>query len=106
MLSNFANILAIAVPVIEIVIAILLINKKTKLVGLSASVFLLMLFTGYIIAMLKFSDNIPCSCGGIISMLGWKGHIVFNLIFLVLALASTFFEFNKRDTKPFIINEI
>ena len=97
MLNSFASFIAVAVPASELIIAVALINKKSRLLGLSASVFLLVLFTAYITAMLTFSRNIPCSCGGIIGMLGWKGHIVFNLVFIVIGVTAAYFEFTRKE---------
>jgi len=45
--------------------------------------------------MLKVFDRIPCSCGGIIAKLSWGQHLVFNLIFLGLALIGFMF-FDKK----------
>jgi putative oxidoreductase len=42
-------------------------------------------FTGYVILVLiNFFGRVPCSCGGVIQVLGWKTHMVFNLFFLLL----------------------
>jgi len=72
------------VPGIEITIVILLIIKKTQLKGLFMSFGLMVMFTGYIITILNFSEYIPCSCGGILQNMSWKQHLLFNLIFVVL----------------------
>jgi hypothetical protein len=42
-------------------------------------------FTGYIGFMLLSNIELPCSCGGVISSLSWKNHLVFNILFLLLA---------------------
>jgi hypothetical protein len=46
------------------------------------------MFTAYIIAITKFSDYIPCSCGGVLQEMGWGEHLVFNICFVLLALAA------------------
>lgn len=70
-------------PSIEILAAILLTIPKTIRYGLYTSAILLTLFTLYITFILTGIHNkAPCSCGGVLSMLSWKSHLVFNLIFL------------------------
>ena len=82
LLSHYSHVVAVAIPLIEFGIVILLINSTTKLLGLIASFTLLILFTSYLIAVLSFSAHIPCSCGGILQGMSWKTHIAFNLIFI------------------------
>lgn len=85
-IAPYASLLSWSVPLLELVIAGLLLFPKLRIIGLYASGILLTLFTIYIIAVLQFSDDIPCSCGGIISSLGWTDHIILNSFLVVLAL--------------------
>jgi hypothetical protein len=48
------------------------------------------MFTAYIVAILKFSDFVPCSCGGVLEHLGWPEHLILNIAFTVLALIGIF----------------
>ena len=84
LLHGFAGIIAIGLPIAELGTALLLFIPATKLKGLYVSLFLLMLFTFYIIYMLNFSPELPCNCGGVLKFLTWKTHIYFNLFFIVL----------------------
>lgn len=84
-LSRFASFLVWAVPSIEIVIAVLLINYKTRLLGLYGSFFLMLFFTVYIYILLHFAPRLPCGCGGIIEKLNWNGHFYFNLFFTLIS---------------------
>lgn len=89
MLKQVATLIAIGLPVLEIVVAILLLLPKTKIWGLYISAALLFLFTVYISCLFVFfSTSIPCSCSGIIEKLGWKGHLIFNITCLLLSLAG------------------
>lgn len=90
LLSDFALILAWAVPGIEIMICILLFFPKTQLSGLYASFSLMIAFTGYIIAILTFSTRVPCSCGGILEKMNWTDHLIFNVVVTLLMLLSVF----------------
>lgn len=87
-IAPYAQWISWSVPFLELVIAALLFFKKYCVTGLYASLILLGLFTGYIITVLQFSDSVPCSCGGIVSALGWRDHIIFNGTFMMLALVG------------------
>ena len=84
-LTDFAEIIALIIPAIEIAIAIMLIFPAMRRIALYACYYLMTLFTVYIIAVLNFSSHVPCSCGGILEKLGWTEHIIFNLAFVILA---------------------
>jgi hypothetical protein len=73
---------------LEIGIVILLTLPKTRILGLYSSVTLLSLFTIYLIGIISFSKTLPCGCGGVISTLSWKGHIFFNIAFVILTLIA------------------
>ncbi len=88
LITEFAGFAAVAVPLSELVIAGMLLTKRLRLQGMYASLFLMTLFTAYIIAILNFSYYIPCSCGGILNSLGWTEHVIFNLVFVVLAITA------------------
>jgi len=94
-LGPFAEWIAWMVPLLEIVLAILLLTKVYRMVALYGSLILMTLFTGYIAWMLRFSDHIPCSCGGVISSMGWETHLVFNVCWMVLALIGIVLMENK-----------
>lgn len=86
LLHRFAGIIAIGLPTAELGTAFLLFIPVTKLKGLYVSLFLLILFTFYIIYMLSFSPELPCNCGGVLKFLTWKTHIYFNLFFILLSV--------------------
>lgn len=85
-ISSYATWIAIGVPLVELIIAGLFLFEKYIMTALYASMSLMILFTIYIIMVLSFSDSIPCSCGGVVSSMGWKTHIIFNSTFIILAL--------------------
>ncbi len=95
--NRIAVILAWAIPFIELLAACLLISLRTRLLGLYASVILLVSFTVYIgLVMTHVFGRIPCSCGGIISKMSWGQHLVFNLAFLALAFSGVFYHHRER----------
>lgn len=101
-LRDFAPVLAWAVPLSEIVIVVLLTFRKTMLYGLYASLGIMVMFTLYIIAILNFSASIPCSCGGILENMKWHEHLIFNIVFVLIALAAIILHGDKREkiTEP------
>ena len=86
MLTPFVSIVAWTIPCLEIVIALMLILPRFRLLGLYAAFNLMVLFTVYIFIILNFSNDIPCSCGGVLEKLGWTEHLIFNIVFVILAV--------------------
>ena len=95
-LHSIAGTIAWFIPTIEILLACMLAFERTRLLALQGSFVLMVVFTGYIAALLNFSEQIPCDCGGIIQQLGWTGHLILNISFTVLpAIAITLQNHNK-----------
>jgi hypothetical protein len=84
--------IAATLPAGELAIALALVIKRVRLIGLYASYFLMLLFTGYIWIMLHYSYDLPCSCGGILAALSWKDHLIFNSVFTALALIGVILQ--------------
>lgn len=95
-ITSYAKAIAWGLPAIEILISLLLVFKRTKLIGLYASFFMMSLFTAYLIIMLNFSYHIPCSCGGVLQNLSWNEHIVFNAFFIIIAGAGVLLKANEK----------
>jgi hypothetical protein len=87
-LAPVSKLIAGGLPWTEILVTVLLIVPRWRLKGLYASLFLMTAFTIYIAATLAFSDHIPCSCGGIISEMSWTQHLIFNTVFIGLAITG------------------
>lgn len=85
-ISEYPIWIAWGVPTIEILIVGLFLFPKYTLTALYTGLSLMSIFTIYIISVLRLSDAIPCSCGGVISAMSWKEHIFFNCAFIALAL--------------------
>ncbi|HLV38544.1 MauE/DoxX family redox-associated membrane protein [Xanthomarina sp.] len=86
LLGAFAIPISYGVICIELVTSILLAFKKTRIQGLYIAFMLMVMFTTYIIIILNFTSFTPCSCGGVLETLGWTEHLIFNTVFIVLAL--------------------
>jgi hypothetical protein len=103
LLSAYAGTVAPLVIFTELFIVLLLCLKKTRLVGLYCSFFLMVAFTVYIYLILNYSDFIPCSCGGIIEKLGWTEHLIFNVVFASLALVAVIILERDKGSKARMI---
>lgn len=100
LLSDFPGLVSWVIPATEIIIVLFLFTSQHRLKALYASLVLMCLFTIYIIIILNFSTNIPCSCGGVLSIMKWDDHLIFNLFFIALAIIGIILHQNpfKRNT--------
>ncbi|WP_298738888.1 MauE/DoxX family redox-associated membrane protein [uncultured Chitinophaga sp.] len=98
-LAPIAPFVAWALPLVEFAVAIALFIPAWRLWGLYASSVLMLLFTVYIAAILSFSTELPCSCGGILQEMSWQQHLVFNITFTILAVVSAILEKKRRKAK-------
>jgi len=87
-ITNISRFVVWAIPIGELLISVALIVRRTRSAGLYSAFFLMLLFTGYIFIMLRYSPYLPCSCGGVLSGMSWKQHFVFNLAFTGLSLSG------------------
>lgn len=88
LVSSFAGIVSWAVPIIELLIAGLLLFSSTRFLAMWAAFSLMTVFTAYIFIILNYSPFVPCSCGGILEKMGWQEHFIFNFVFMILAAAG------------------
>ncbi|MFV5687823.1 MauE/DoxX family redox-associated membrane protein [Flavobacterium sp. ZT3R25] len=88
LLSTFASWVSWLVPIIELILALLLFFPKWRMIALFAAFSLMVMFTAYIYIILNYSSFVPCSCGGILEKLGWTEHLIFNVVFIILAAAG------------------
>jgi hypothetical protein len=86
------TVLAPLVLGVEFVTAVLLPFKATMKAGFYLSSFLMLTFTLYLTTLYFFYTNIPCSCGGILGMMPYPVHIVFNLLFTILSFTGAFLQ--------------
>jgi hypothetical protein len=98
-LTDFASGLAWVIPMLEIIVSLILMFQGLRLIGLYVSFALMVMFTAYIIAILQFSDHIPCACGGVLSKLGWTEHLIFNVGFLLLSTVGIILQSTPRQEK-------
>ncbi|WP_184547310.1 MauE/DoxX family redox-associated membrane protein [Mucilaginibacter sp. FT3.2] len=99
-----APILGYIVPAVEILIAIALgvgfFHSTVSIKALYASVILLSIFEVYITIMLLSDSHLPCTCGGIVSQMGWKQHLFFNAFFIIGGIFTIRFLQKNHASRP------
>ena len=107
-----APVLSWAVPLVEIGIAVLLLLPPARQKGFAFSGLLLLLFTVYLGLVLWLAPQLPCSCGGVVSVLGWREHFLFNSFFILIAFTGWWIEkgtvhlpYNLKNNTTFYSNK-
>jgi len=90
LIHNGADMIGWLLPVTELVIVLLLFFPQARKAGFYSSLFLLLLFTLYLIYMLLFAADLPCSCGGVLSKMSWKQHVWFNVFFIGVSVLGIY----------------
>lgn len=89
LIEGKAHYVAWGVPIVELIISLLLFIPKVRKWGLYASSILMLVFTAYLFYIIYFTPNLPCSCGGVIGLMSWKQHLVFNIVFTLLGIVGS-----------------
>jgi len=101
LLNSYAGGIAVAIPGIELMISLLITIKRFQYYVLYFAFSLMTVFSAYIVAILKFSPYVPCSCGGILQNMTWSQHLIFNVVFLLLgAIAVLLYPKKTKDLIP------
>jgi len=95
-IAILAPLLGILLPVLELMIVWMLYKDSLRIKGFYASILLLFTFEIYISIMLLSGEKLPCTCGGIISQMGWKTHLLFNAVFMVISILPIIYKPKSR----------
>lgn len=98
LIGNTSEVVAWALPVTELIVALMLLFSPTRRIGLYSSLLLMSVFTIYIAYMILYVPHLPCSCGGVLKYMSWKEHLVFNSVFTSLALFGVIID--SKDSVP------
>lgn len=98
LLTDVAGFVAWSIPGAELLVAALMAWPRFRRAGMVGAFGLMLMFTLYIIAILNFSERIPCSCGGVLESLNWGQHLVFNFVFVLLSLTGGVLLSQKKQT--------
>ncbi|WP_426477517.1 MauE/DoxX family redox-associated membrane protein [Chryseobacterium sp. CBSDS_008] len=96
LLSAGGSVLPYILQAVHIGIVTLLINKNWRKFGLIASLFVLTLYTAYLIYILKFAPSIPCSCIAVFTSMNWNDQLYFNFIALAINIIGLIMFAFKR----------
>lgn len=106
LIAGISPVLAIVVPVTELLIVFFLVVPRTRSLGLVTGTLAMALFTSYVAYMLIVSSKLPCTCGGIFEHMTWQQHLIVNSLFLLLGISSVIIErkyfalINRRSRTP------
>jgi hypothetical protein len=95
LLSSLSDLVAWTLPAGEIMLACLLLWPRVRKAGFILSAVLFGIFTSYLLVLLNSGSRLPCSCGGIVSFMGWEAHVYFNIGFLLLSIVGIYLERKK-----------
>lgn len=95
LLTDIAYPISLVIPATEIIIAILLVFPRLRFMGLLMSLSLMATFTIYIIIIMNFSEQVPCSCGGVLQRMKWSDHLIFNIVFVILGIIGVRLQYIK-----------
>lgn len=102
--KSLAPFISYAVPIVELLIAGLLIANRTRKIGLWASFILMLVFTTYVFLILRFAKELPCTCGGVLSELNWSQHLVLNVTLTIFAYLGIILERKARRSRNEILS--
>jgi hypothetical protein len=102
LLKPIASAIVIVLPLAEIITAVLLFLPSTRRLGLLITIALMTAFTGYIVYILIYDKELPCTCGGILEEMTWPQHLIFNIACVATAFSCLFVTRNtiKRNGLP------
>ena len=100
LIGGMAAIIALALPITEGLVSVLLFTPRTRLWGFYSSVALMSVFTLYLAYMINFTPKLPCSCGGVLKQMTWNQHLLFNIFFLALSVTGLVLERKRIKRKP------
>ncbi|TXE03066.1 MauE/DoxX family redox-associated membrane protein [Algoriphagus aquimarinus] len=87
--AELAEILAYAIPITELLLALLLLFSVTRWWGYLGSILLLTVFTTYVgLIWVGAFPRVPCNCAGILESLGWAEHFVLIVVCIGLGVAG------------------
>ncbi|WP_153848398.1 MauE/DoxX family redox-associated membrane protein [Sphingobacterium paramultivorum] len=96
-LSAGGSVLPYILQALHLAIVIMLINKNWRRLGLLTSLSVMVIYTAYLIYILKFAPSVPCSCIAVVRGMNWNDQLYFNFIALAINIIGliTFFSLKR-----------
>ncbi|WP_219226848.1 MauE/DoxX family redox-associated membrane protein [Pedobacter antarcticus] len=90
--------IALFLPLTELTAAGLLLFPSTRLIGMSLSLLLMLIFSIYVSGIIfQVYDKYPCPCGGLFTRMGWRKHLKVNLVLTLIALGGVMLTLDNFD---------
>ena len=99
LIGDAAAVAALALPITEGLVALLLFIPRTRLWGLYASLALVLVSTVYLAYMIFFTPGLSWPCGGVLKQITLTQHLLFNIIFTLLSLTGIVLMRQERRSK-------
>ena len=91
--AELAEFLTFSIPVVELLIALLLLFSVTRWWGYLGSILLLTVFITYVgLIWVGAFPRVPCNCAGILESLGWAEHFWMNLGLIGISIYGIWIE--------------
>jgi hypothetical protein len=99
--NGISNLLSYAIPALEIMIATLLVYSATRLLGMTLSFLLMLMFTTYVgLALLDAYRFMPCNCIGLLGEnASWGANFILNLFIAIVAAVGLILTFKHRERR-------
>ncbi|WP_316809976.1 MauE/DoxX family redox-associated membrane protein [Pedobacter heparinus] len=94
-MQTLAPVLAVLLPLVELLIVLALCLPGWRKKGLWAALILLGVFEVYIGGMLASGLKLGCTCGGVVNLLSWKNHLFFNATFMFIGTVALLGLYNR-----------
>lgn len=103
LLENNASWIAVIIPTLEIVVALLLAFRISRRWGLYGALGLMSLFTAYIVYAIYLAPFLPCACISVIEGMSWTQQLWFNIGFMGLAFVGILLDRRERKRNELIL---
>lgn len=96
-----SNVLAYAMPTLEIIIAGLFVYASTRLLAVLLSFSLMLAFTTYVgLALLNVYSRMPCNCAGLLGQSSsWEANFILNLFITAVAAIGLIITLKERERR-------
>ena len=96
-LKGYAGFIAVSLPLLEIAVGLLIAINPRQTYGWWFASVLMTSFTFYVLMMLLSANHLPCTCGGVISSMTWKQHLIFNIFFMCLSWLALYNYYQLKN---------
>ena len=99
--NGISNLLSYIIPAFEIMIAALLVYSTTRLLGMTLSFLLMLMFTTYVgLALMDVYRFMPCNCIGLLGEnASWGANFILNLFIAIVAAVGLILTFKHRERR-------